>query len=388
MMKAKTRNYGVCALMAAVLLAMTMLVTGCAAEPATEAGYQPPAGMGAVQLNFSKTIHRATYLPPDKTLDDFEDVVISFTGPSIVTETIKQNDFATKLSEPIPLTPGTYTLLVVARFTEDDDDSIAAYYADTDIPIFTSNITPIEITLRPFIQDNEGTIGEGTFIWKITNDTGDDDAIFKMVLTNIGDGTHPSINGDDPDISSNLDNEAEDGETLDAGFYYVDITVTANSYTRYFRHILHIYTNMTSTFSYVFTAEHMTLEDIEITLNITYEHPEAIVATWTVEAVTEEDNDVVGGNGTVDTPYILSLSDIDHPKGITFTITNTAPAFDSVSWFAFVAGVATELDTGSSFTVDGTVAPFNVAGGPHQLTVEGLIDGVPHSTEIYIAVVN
>jgi hypothetical protein len=381
-MKAKTRNYGVCALVAAVLLAMAMLVTGCPAEPETEAGYQPPAGMGAVQLNFSKTIHRATYLPSDKTLDDFEDVVISFTGPTVTSKTVEQEDFATKLSEPMPLTPGTYTLLVVARFIAGDDNSIAAYYADTDIEVNASLTLPIEIILRPFIEDFEGKTGKGTFIWAITDSTEALSITINMEVTDISTGDPVEINGGNSDITSTLNNEPT-GEALDAGFYYVDITVVADGKTRYFRHILHIYTNMTSTFSYEFLPDHIVLQKIGFTASIDYQHPKEVVATWDVNPETEEGNTIYG-TGAVNDPYILSLTDDVYPAGLTFTITNDDPAFDSVRWSAN----KTVLGTESSFTVDDTVAPFNVAGGPYQLTVTGFVDDVPSLTEIYIVVVD
>jgi len=404
-MKTKMKKCGVYAAFATVLLVMAALVTGCPESVPGSSGYQPPAGMGAVQLNFNEKIERATILPDSVTIASFPEFILTFTaaGGGASTQTITRTN-ATK-DDPINLVQGSYNVVVVARLIAGDATSAAAVWSSptgTPLAINAGTVTPYPIALKPY--DPAAASEPGKFAWTITNSItggiGSIGAGSQMSLTTLAGGgvTLPSPDGGvtpgDPaewnlTIAGNWNNAT--GEVFPSNYYYVDITLIANGVTRHFRHVLHIYQNMKSTFNYTFTNDHIGITSITFTPDITYVPPTDNAPTIVPAAIsTASPVNGVAGNGTVATPYLISLADAPAtaPIGLTITVSNSTTFTGSVKYYLG----STVLGSGASLTINTSTAaaPFNATGGPYQITVEGTIgatNGVPYYTEIFVKVV-
>jgi len=381
-MRTMMKKCGVYATFAAVLLVMAVLVTGCPESAPGTSGYQPPAGMGSVQLIFNETIERATILPDTATIASFQEFVLTFTaaGGGAVTVGPITRTYAAR-NTPVNLVPGSYSVQVVAHLTAGTPASAAAVYtspAGTPLSIVATNVTPITITLKPY--DPATSTGSGTFAWNITNNITDAlDTGSEMKLTTLAGGTVTGWTDIDLTVPGNLTNAT--GVSIPSNYYYVDITLIVNSVPRDFRHVLHIYQNMKSTFSYTFTDSHITTT-VTFTPDITYVHPTDTPPSISAAAISATPNPLAG-TGTVNDPYVLSLTDTDYPTGLTITVSNNA---------TFTGGIKYYVNS-TAITPPGTIstssAPFNAVGGPYQIMVEGTVgatNGAPYYTEFFVRV--
>jgi hypothetical protein len=388
-MKTKVRNYSVCALAAAVLLAAVMLVTGCPAEPSTDAGYKPSPGMGAIQLKFGP-IARATTLPEDADENWFALFGLEFQpwsgGTTIPGQSVSVKYYTlTDLAAPIDLVPGDYILEVIGYASEDNGVGEGpAATATLNFTIVLGTPLPQTITLKAY--DPIASTEEGMFAWKINSTLTDPIASIFMNVTNIA-GTVTAITN--RNITTELTNDV--GVALAAGYYYVVFSLTTEGgIVREFRHVLHIYQNMTSTFTYTFTDEKLgvieSVETEEFTLTIEVDPFEDFAPTWTVSAGT--------GAGTEVSPLIISLTGETAPITGAITVTNyndydgedEGHAYTAVQWYCNGANLATSA-IGGVLTIINTVAPFTAAG-TYQLKITGLVGVVPYEAEdVFIQVI-
>jgi len=385
-MRTMIKKCGVYATFAAVLLVMAVLVTGCPESVPGTSGYQPPAGMGSVQLIFDENIARATILPDTATIASFQEFVLTFTAVSPgtgVTPAPITRTYATR-NNAIDLVPGEYDLEVVAYLIASDATSAAAVWSSdpsTPLDISSGNTTTLTITLKPY--DPATSTGTGTFAWAITNSiTGTLESGSKISLMTLAGGT--TITGwtdvDLENAGTSITNAT--GVTIPSNYYYVDITLKVNGVTRNFRHVLHIYQNMKSTFSYAFTNDHIGVTLITFTPTINYTHP-----TDTPPTITTSTTSVNGvqGIGTAISPYMLSLTDATNPNNLTITVNNAGTFTGGVKYYLG----STVLSSTSPYTINISAAPFNAVGGPYQIMVEGTVgttNGVPYYTEIFVKV--
>jgi len=147
---------------AVALLIMAVLVMGCLAGT-PEPDYQPPAGKGAVRLNFNETTRS---IIPGTSLSSFVKFDIEFqavTGGA-VTDTSHTNVPAGSVEGPYDLNPGTYDIVVIGYTALGDaatgqEDGVAIIAGKTtDTPtIYLESYNPATAT------------GTGTFSWTITN---------------------------------------------------------------------------------------------------------------------------------------------------------------------------------------------------------------------------
>jgi hypothetical protein len=398
-MKTMMKKCGVYAAFAVVLLVMAALVTGCPESSGYQfpagTGYQPPAGMGSVRLIFNETIERATILPDNVTISNFQEFVLTFTAVSggAVTPAAPITRDNAHRNDAIDLVPGVYSLVVVARLTEGDAATAAATWSNSSINITAGNTTALAITLRPY--DPATSSGTGTFAWTITNSiTGGISSIgagSQMSLTTLAGAAvdlPPPAAPATPAIWSlttvgNWNNTT--GVVFPSNYYYVDITLIVNGATRNFRHVLHLYQNMKSTFNYAFTDDHIGVELITFTPTITYTHP---TDNPPLIGVGKVSSNAVSGTGTADDPYLLSLTDNNYPSDLIISVTNVGTFTGGIKYYHGT----TLLKTGSPLTLDtGSTppAPFDAAGGPHQIMVEGIVgasNGAPYYAEIFIKV--
>jgi hypothetical protein len=174
------------------------------------------------------------------------------------------------------------------------------------------------------------------------------------------------------------------GVNIKSNYYYVDITLVVgtapDTITKNFRHVLHVYQNMTSTFTYIFTDDHIgggqAQAKVSFTPKIVYEHPKDNPPKVTVTSSTGA---VPGTDGSEKNPYILSLAD---DTALALTVTATTGTYSSVAYF----NGSTSLTLTSGNIIDSTVGPFD-EHGKYSVTVVGTQDGIPYDTEIFIQVI-
>jgi len=389
-MRTLTNKRGIIAAAAVLLLLTAMLVTGCSDSAAVEKPYTPPAGMGAVILNFNKNIARATILPNEADIDSFAEFILTFTADSLgtgVTQTItRANTDALTRNAPINLLAGVYDLQVVAHLTASDPTSAAAVFSDSSINISTGQTTSLNITLKPY--DPADATEDGTFAWNITNSiTGTISVGSKMSLTKLDNSTVTGWKDVDLDTPANTSNFSDTtGIPIPSGYYYLDITLIVNSQTRIFRHVVHIYQNLKSTFAFEFTNAYVAVRII-FTPTITYSNPDDDPPVLAV--VKAGGGGTLGASdGSLASPYILSITGTTYPSSITVTVSNFSTAFSGGSIIGSFKGISVApTPTSDVFTLSTSASPFNVAGGPYQFAVTGIkADDSAYISVIFISI--
>jgi len=370
---------GVCA---AAVLVLAALVIGCTNPGVSGGKDELPEGMGAVNIKFNDAVKqsRATILPDSTTniasfLGGFH---LDFNQSAVPKKTV---DIAQGGSIPtITLVAGTYNLVVVA-YLDTAKTNPGASYTET-ITITAGDTKTITIVLEPIVST--GTTG--TFAWNITHTLAAPDVTkAEMTITPIGGGSAitPSTNllsafATSPVVGSDA--------AIPTGYYYVDFEFIVQGTTTKFRHVLHIYQNMTSTFTYSFTNNHFSLVSIQINSPITYTNPTETLPTLTVSTGSSGNGKTVVGSGTAAAPYILTTLNTSSTNAdvIDITVTNATASFDSVVvWFNGLA----LTDVSGVYTLNGS-AYSALSSLLTQLTVTGIKDSKPSSLEIYIKVVN
>jgi hypothetical protein len=265
--------------------------------------------------------------------------------------------------------------------------------AGTPLPITVSNVTPVTITLKPYDPTDPDVTENGTFAWKITNQiTSVIPTSFTSAKMTVKDltgailsaTTTPAITWTNPIVlntSAPVTNWTNTtGVSIMSGYYYVDIELIIDGATKYFRHVLHIYQNFTSTFEYIFTDDHIGVTGVTFTPLIDYEHPKDNPPTVAVAPSSSSNFTVAIGDGSWTDPYLLSLSGLTLPKELEITVTYLGTP-------EFYYG-STLLGSGASLIIPAT-APFNTVG-TYQVLVVGTAtaDGKPYEKEIAIKVVD
>jgi hypothetical protein len=370
-MKAKRRNYSVCALMVAVFLAMAMLVTGCVAEPSTETGYKPPAGMGAVRLSFNKTIQR-TILPDDiKDITDFPVLGVIFeaddsnnnAGNGLAEEFF--TSAADVMAKTFTLEFGDYIIKVIGYLEEgepDDppgDDPVPpekpAAIGEVKLTIDDEKLFTESVTLYA-ITDPDAT-EKGLFSWAIdVSDFTLDFAKAEMTIAPIATPSNPAVSSMNLVGNWTSANPIE----LNAGYYFVFFELEVEDLAPVlFRHVLHIYQNQESKFTYKLTDDYFIIiisaEYGTAQITIDYNPPEDKEFKFSVGAEDYEEGDTV----------TVTLGDT-----VIITLTNASDfADDSIEWYC-----NGETSTGASFEMDTSDEPFDEAK-VYLLSVIGVIEG-------------
>jgi transcription antitermination factor NusG len=384
-MKTMMKKCGVILACAAALFMVVALVIGCPQPGSVAPAYQPSAGMGAVQFNFNLSrAARSTFIP------DVSDIVVAVYEVSI-TPTPSQyisgtfDILAADMGVPIELDPDTYDLTIVAFIDLAKDQPVASVVGE-ELIVDPGEVADATITLKVIDPTDPELSGDGTFSWKITD--------FHLVQPNVTKATMDltrigTIGDVDPDgfPVDLLDNDnLESSAPVLSGYYYVDFELEndVENITRSFRHILHIYTSMTTTFTYAFTEDHFikvvgTGAKFAIDIDDIEDIP--------LELIDSDDAAVIEGQKITlmcgyDDP--LDIDDVDAEEE-TITVDN-ASAYDSIQWFIGT----TLLGTTEGVSADGTEITIVAGEGAfidprmYELTVVGIKGGVPYYTYIYI----
>jgi hypothetical protein len=372
-MKTMMKKCGIVVACAVALFMVLTLVIGC---PQSGSGYQPPAGMGSVQLRFNETIERQTFLPIGATIAIFKsfrlDISPDTGGSPPGTTTVNDYFEFNAAPPPIALTAGDYILTVVAYTDEYDGINAPTQAAATGSANFNvAGITTVPITLTAYDPVAGG--GTGTFAWVINNNVTTLSTATMTVTTLAGGAT--TITNLNLLSAGNLDNTASP-TPLTAGYYYVDFRLTVGTAIRTFRHVLHIYRGMTTTLTYDF--DDTTLGIVGVTVGAQL--------TFTFDPLPTAVPPVVSPTG------VIPVSIGGTPTTATITVTNAvAAAYTSIAWYCYGAPLTTTSQTAvadDTLTINtATTAPFNIAGGGrYQVTVTGTVGGKPYSTEFFVVV--
>jgi len=369
---------GVCA-----AVALAALVTSCTnpGAPGGKDDIQLPEGMGAVRISFNDTVKqsRATILPGTTNTGNFlGGYELTFTAIMPGTGTTKTVTLGSgETTANITLVAGEYDLEVIAYLTTLGSDPVASY-SNSSIIITAGSSQNLIVTLQPI--DNQGN---GTFAWTLTNGiTPEAVTTAEMNITKIGTSTPLNVSLNDFKTSPAV--AVAGTQSLASGYYYVDFSFTVAGITNNFRHILHVYENMTSTFTYTFSNAHFSIGMVRVT-NITYTHPTPTPPTLNVTAGSGSVQTAVLGSGTLAAPYKLSNnggSSTTNADIIEVEVTNAGSFASLEGWF--MGAVVTE--TSGVFTLNGT--SLTASSVPYQFTVTGKdTNGKPSITEIFITIV-
>ena len=298
-MKTRTKQCGVFAALAAVLLLSAALVTSCPepvgpgsltvpqekgqtpfVPPAGNTGSQlperntgsqpeeedtdflPPEELGYLQLNIAVPESGARTIMPNTSaivdLDSFTsfDVyVLQSDGTTVVTSNlgISQTDVA----DPIPLGAGSYVVRVFGNLTP---NGAVAVGEDT-ATITAGSGDSVSITLREIV-DGEGN---GTFAWALTAAAVPaTSAIMSIIpLSATGTDTHQPYENDlvtTPELSGSV--------SLKSGYYRVEIAQTrADHKTVKTISALHVYQGFTSTYTYTLPSLKPIVYQVTFNLN-------------------------------------------------------------------------------------------------------------------------
>jgi len=232
-----------------LLIVTAMFVTIRCSNDIGNDEFTPPPGMGAVKLSFDEKIAR-TILPDDATLATFDEFEFIFTVTSGGTAKTVSNIALANLYDPITLDPGIYNLVVIAYIDVGSPGSpsmqpAATNGTGTSVTIQAGKVATETITLTVY-DPVVGKTGTFTYTLDNANITSADITTATMTLTSIGTGT----NQGPIDIKSQFTG-TPNSLTVATGFYYVDFVLVVGGDTVTFRHVVHIYQNMTS--SYTFT---------------------------------------------------------------------------------------------------------------------------------------
>ncbi|MDR0456020.1 MAG: hypothetical protein LBH20_04975 [Treponema sp.] len=409
-MKTMMKKSGVFAALAAAALTAALvtaaaLVIGCSEGPGNS-NYKPPAGMGAVKLNFNQKIERATILPDNASLATFEVFQYAFT---VVTPGVTSNPYVAygDRGDPINLVPGVYSLVVIGYL---DDNGLptppsrpAAIGRPTtgNITVSAGGFANIPITMYALIDPLDVTGDDGNFDWNIgiAGVTATTWVKSNMTVTQIGGG---AVAGFNPRVLA--PSNWVDNDDLPPGYYWVDFELETDKSGGpvYFRHILQIYENMTSRFTYTLTDDKLNVVVLSSDLDLRYVHPVDRPPQLTVVKAAAA-NGALSGAGTEASPYLLSFGGgASAVEADVITITVDPPivaAPDGPITYTSVEGRfrnTAVAPVGNVFTLTGGTAPFDVANpgtGVYQFLVIGTASaphysGAPYQTEIFIRIVD
>jgi len=251
-MRTFTKKRGFFAVAATLLIVTVMLVTTwCSNDIGDEStdNFTLPPGKGAIRINFNKDIARSITIPSDADITIFDQFLFTFTPKSPGGIAINRTVSKANLYDLIILDAGTYDLIVIAYIKDSSNNMQPAAVNKTANEVIINPGTTIDDTITLEVYDPDGTI-DGIFSYTLELGTplitfsGNDTAI--MTLTKIGESSAALTKN----IIAEFDNTPKKVNVA-SGYYYLDFTLKVKGDTVNFRHVVHIYQGMTS--SYKFT---------------------------------------------------------------------------------------------------------------------------------------
>jgi len=381
-MKNFQKKHGLLAVAAVLLTLLAILVTiGCNNDIGSENNgytdnFTPPPGKGAVVLNFDKQIQR-TILPDRADISFFDEFDFIFTpssGSAFTKKVAKGHD-----ADPIVLDPDTYDLEVIGYIEISSTMQPAATSSPSvsstpiSFTITATKVVTVPVTLTVYDPVSTKT---GTFNYTITKGSNVTITTADMNLTRIGTTPPATPVTTVPDYYTvDISSEINDGNnhdlTVASGYFYLDFVIENDDSgdTITFRQIVHIYQNMTSTYSFNISDDYFSSYFVG---NLSYVHP-------------QDDYPVLSENAGTNILYEGDTLELPLTTTKTITVTNSG-SFGTLNWYSIYD--TAHSFTGGTFTLDATSSGFFNIKKTYLLTVEGIKSGVPYSTAINVKVVD
>jgi len=380
-MKNLTKKRGLFAAAAALLVVTTMLVTTwCSNDIGGKTDeFTPPAGKGAILLNFNKDISR-TITPGTGSIsdiDDFDEFQFTFTPVAPTPGTAwSERVLAANLKAPIILDPGTYELTIIGYIDYDPTGS-------HDIQAEATNPEPVPVEIKAGKIAHETVVlkliidgtDNGTFAYTLdkTHILPSDITSATMTLTRItGGGTVAPV-----DIKDEFDDLEHTITTVATGIYYVEFVLTVGGDTVTFTHVVHIYKGKKSSYTFSIGLNYFNaiyqFGNNEITFDDTDKSPEIQYST---------DN----GNTFTDVSGVISVT---RGTVIIFKIKNTTGyTANSFEWYCLSnSPLTTTSNATTTCTINTTpdtyptVNPY-ASARDYNLTVVGVVSGIKYATVV------
>ena len=220
-------------------LALFWVFTACQ-NPSESTIYMAP-GTGLLSLSFNKVDTARTIQPADPQISTFALFELKFSSAGTTNVYKTEDRSGTNFSTPVNLPVGTYDLQVTA-YVDAGKTSPGAQGSITGIVISDGTTTTRSVALNV----NFST-GAGTFSWNI-----DYPAVTfaSMTITTLSSGGTPTQT-----IGGAVPFSKQDSRTLNSGEYRVEFYLRDNKgQTAELKEILHVYQNLTSTFTFTFGA--------------------------------------------------------------------------------------------------------------------------------------
>jgi hypothetical protein len=403
-MNTMIKKFGVIAVVATLLAVVALVTTTCSGVGPEIPGFIPEPGTGAIKinLNLNHPDQAKTILPDDLIMGNiavFELRMTPATGLSLK----PGFDWAGEVATPTTPVPGLLNIagandglstdpvssieIIVANTAQNYTIHVIAFddLAKTK-PLAFGELTNQQAALNQtktitIELDAYDSVGTGSFTWDIDVDGIENGvvSIANMTITPISGGgtvtaTHNLLGG------GGLGWKSAIPLTLNSGYYYVDFAITVSGVAVVFRHILHIYQNMTSHFDYALSDAHFGIVQQAIVVNVISINPIPDIPLVLSGGLEEEDT-------------ITLYTTTGSPKTITITVTNSSDDYETVNFYtngALITTGVTAVDPGNtdaSIEITAGTPPFAVER-THQLTIEGIADDVPYSTYIFVKIVD
>jgi len=297
-MKNFTKKHGLFAVAAVLLAVAAIFVTiTCSNGISDGDDFVIPDGKGAIKLSFNDTVR--TILPSGASINNFYSFDFAFTVVSGGTAKTVTGILLADINDAIVLDPGTYNLTVIANVNGDlatyggsdlgtPIPVAAATGSATGITISAGKITNTSIVLG--IYDPSG-IATGKFTYTVSGLVPADITTATMTITPIGGVALAPI-----DIKSFFGGGVQTvTPDLTVGIYYVDFYLVVGDDTVNFRHVLQIYKNMTSNYTFtismnyfnaVFKGGNITFGDLASVVTYEITHTSGPNTTGTVSTST------------------------------------------------------------------------------------------------------
>jgi hypothetical protein len=379
-MRILTKKSGIFAATAALLILSAMLVTGCNGIVTGEESYTPPAGKGAVKLNFNKDVAR-TVMPDGITSASFYSFDIDFLRDDGGTGIPYPNQGVLQANKglPINLDPGNYDLTVLAYLNSGDTTPAAAFTTGTgySITITAGSSINYSITLKAIDDETFINAGQGTFKWVIDISSFAASTVTGTIdIEQLGGANYTDT------LTLGTDGRFNSSELLNAGYYKVYFKFNFDSEEITFLQIVHIYSSMTSTFNYKLEKNYFKLVSTTIT-----------PTSWTYEDW-GTDIDIEGDNfGTIadDDEIKLGLGEKEE------ILINNADEF-TLEWYCTFKGtditgdlvtanaITTTVETDDTLIIERGSIPFDNAG-VYFITIIGTdADDIPTSISFRVVI--
>jgi len=232
----------------------TLIITVCCAFFLTTCDFfnlkdlnKPEDGKGTIRLVIGNEDTSRTILPKKSEINfnSYKVVFTSTDGGADYEETI------TSASTTVTLAVGEYDLTVTAY--NDSDDPLAEVTVDG-IDIAAGTNSPISLTLEPIVAAGKS----GTFSWNITLETGISGS---MKITPLNGGTAENT------TTLTTGGNSASSKSLISGNYKVVFNLTNPSKSIEWTEYLHIYHNLTSTYTQTFKNDYFFVYVTNVSLN-------------------------------------------------------------------------------------------------------------------------